>query len=214
MPPKILYFDLGKVLLDFSHEQMCRQMADVAGVSWESVHRAVFDDADCQAALIRFETGHISTDEFFDHICAATDTAPDRRQFAEAACDIFTPIAPMLALVERLAAAGNRLAVLSNTNPVQWDFIADGRYPLLALGRPDCAFERAILSYEIGAMKPDAAIYRAAAEQAGVAREEMFFTDDRLENIEGAAAVGIDAVHFAGCAGLVEQLRSRGVPGA
>ena len=30
--PKFLYFDLGRVLLHFSIERMCRQMADVAGI--------------------------------------------------------------------------------------------------------------------------------------------------------------------------------------
>jgi FMN phosphatase YigB (HAD superfamily) len=41
----------------------------------------------------------------------------------------------------------------------------------------------------------------------------MFFTDDRLENVEGARAVGIDAVQFVDSAGLIDQLRERSVAG-
>ena len=119
----------------------------------------------------------------------------------------------MWELVRRLAAAGNRLAILSNTNPVQWEYITDGRFPLLAMGQPTSAFDWAILSYEVGAMKPDRAIYDAAIERAGVAADEVFFTDDRLENVEGARAAGIDAVQFVDCDGLVAQLRERGVAG-
>ena len=214
MPLKILYFDLGMVLLDFSHERMCRQMADVAGIRWEAVRDAIFGDEDCRAAQIRYESGQISTDEYFDHFCAATGTSPDRERLADAVCDIFSPIQPMWELVRRLKSAGNRLAVLSNTNPVQWEYIADGRFPLLAIGWPECAFDDVILSYEVGSMKPDSVIYRAAIERAGVTAREVFFTDDRQENVTGALTAGMDAVHFVGCDQLVEQLRLRGVAGA
>ena len=105
--------------------------------------------------------------------------------------------------MRRLADAGNRLAILSNTNPVQWEYIIDGRYPLLAVGAAESAFDWAIVSYQVGAMKPDRAIYEAAIRRAGVAAKEVFFTDDRLENVEGARAVGIDAVQFVDAQQLV-----------
>jgi len=213
MSPKILYFDLGKVLVEFSHERMCRQMAEVARTTPEEVWNALFGDTESLAALIRYETGHITTEEFFDHFCKSTRTTPDRKRLEAAVCDIFSPIEPMWELVSRLAAAGNRLAVLSNTNRLQWEFISDGHYPLFATGRPTSAFAWAILSYEVEAMKPDRAIYDAAIQRAGVAAQEVFFTDDRLENVEGARAVGIDAVQFVDCGGLISQLRERGVAG-
>lgn len=214
MPPKILYFDLGKVLLEFCHERMCRQMAEVAGVPAEVVREALFSDEGCKAAQIRYESGQISTEEFFEYFGVATKTAPDRVKLAAAVCDIFAPIEPMWELIRRLAAAGNRLAILSNTNPVQWEYIVDGRYPLLSAGRPGSAFDWAILSYEVKSMKPDAAIYAAAIARAGVEASEVFFTDDRPENVEGAKAMGIDAVQFVGCENLTDELRRRGIAGA
>ena len=219
MPPKILYFDLGMVLVEFSHEQMCRQMAEVAGTTSEAVREAIFGNAECSAALIKYETGRMTTDEFFACFSHVTGTSADRRRLADAVRNIFSPIGPMWDLVRRLHAAAirnsgcPRLAVLSNTNSLQWDYITDGRFPILAMGRPECAFEWAILSYEVGAMKPDRAIFAAAIERAGVAAEEVFFTDDRLENVAGARAVGIDAVQFVDCDGLVADLRDRGVLG-
>ncbi len=213
MPPKVLYFDLGMVLVEFSHERMFQQMAEVAGISPEAVWEAIFGDADCRAAQLRYETGHITTDEFFDHFCHVTGSSPDRKRLAEAVCDIFSPIEPMWELARNLAAAGNRLAILSNTNPVQWDFITDGRFPIVAMGQPVSAFDWAVLSYEVGSMKPDRAIYDTAIQRAGVAGHEVFFTDDRQENVEGARAAGIDAVQFVDCEGLVSQLRERGVAG-
>jgi FMN phosphatase YigB (HAD superfamily) len=43
----------------------------------------------------------------------------------------------------------------------------------------------------------------------GVAPEEIFFTDDRLENVEAARQAGFDAVQFVSVAELREQLRVR-----
>lgn len=214
MPPKILYFDLGKVLVEFSHERMFQQMAEVAGISPEAVREAIFGNEDARAAQWRYETGHITTDEFFDQFCQATGSSPDRKRLADAVCDIFSPIEPTWELVRSLAAAGNRLALLSNTNSLQWDYVTDGRFPIVAMGQPVSAFDWAILSYEVGSMKPDHAIYDAAIQRAGVAADEVFFTDDRQENVEGARAVGIDAVQFVDCEGLISQLRERGVAGA
>lgn len=213
MPIKFLYFDLGMVILDFSHERMCVQMAEAAQTTTDVVRSFVLGDPESLAALIRYETGHISTDQFFDEFCRITKTSPDRDRLAEAARDIFRPIEPMQTLIQNLAAAGNRMAILSNTNPVQWEHISDGRYPVVAFGKPSCAFEFAILSYEVGVMKPEPGIYEAAIDQAGVAPQEIFFTDDRLENIEGAKALGIDAVQFVGAEQLAIELKSRGVSG-
>ena len=107
----------------------------------------------------------------------------------------------------RLATAGNRLAILSNTNRLQWEFISDGHYPLFALGKPTSAFDWAILSYEVEAMKPDRAIYDAAIQRAGVAATKCFSPTTGWRTSEGARAVGIDAVQFVDSDGLVTQLR-------
>ena len=215
MPIKLLYFDLGNVLLSFSHERMCAQMAEVAGVSQEAVRDVIFAQGDAQAAAWQFETGEITTDEYFDFFCRATGTQPDRRRLAHAVCDIFAPMNESWGLVRRLASAGNRLAILSNTNPMQWEWIIDGRFSLLsAFGQQTSPFAWAILSYEARSMKPDRAIYVAAIRRAGVEAHEIFFTDDRLENVEGARAAGIDAVQFVDCERLIHDLRHRGVAGA
>jgi 2-haloacid dehalogenase len=45
-------------------------------------------------------------------------------------------------------------------------------------------------------MKPDPKIYYLAAESVGVQVTEALFVDDFAENIEGARAVGMQALHF------------------
>jgi HAD superfamily hydrolase (TIGR01549 family) len=107
--------------------------------------------------------------------------------------------------VAQLRSAGYRLGILSNTCPAHWEFVA-GRYELLR-----AYFEPCVLSYEVGVMKPDPAIYQAAAGRAGVPGERIFYCDDHLENVEGARRCGWDAEPFTGHVRLADQLRQRGV---
>ena len=86
------------------------------------------------------------------------------------------------------------------------EFFTDGRYS----GIPT-DFEVVVLSYKLKLMKPDAAIYLEAAKMAGVAPEEVFYTDDIQANVDGARAAGFDAVLFTTAADYVGKLRRRGV---
>jgi glucose-1-phosphatase len=214
MAPKLLYFDLGNVLLSFSHERMCQQMADVAGVPLSAVRAAVFDGEEADSVQIRFESGEIDAAEYFEYFCRATRTRPDRRQLEQAFCDIFAPIDETWAIVRKLAAAGHRLAILSNTNSLQWLWCTDGRFPLLAsFGESGSPFAWAVLSYEVRSMKPDRPIYDAAVEIGAVSAGEVVFIDDRPENVAGAKAAGMDAVQFTDAEQLATDLRNRGVAG-
>lgn len=66
----------------------------------------------------------------------------------------------------------------------------------LAEKKFDDAFDRLIISAEVGIMKPKAEIYLLALEQLGVKPNEAVFVDDFTENVEGARAVGMTAIHF------------------
>lgn len=207
-PPEFFYFDLGKVLLDFDHGRMVRQMAEVAGVSVEAMRDALMpggdpSKGDSQWAL---EAGQISEEAYYEGLCERLGVRPPRAELDLAASDIFTPIDASLDLVKRLQAAGHRLGILSNTNSIHWRFFLDGRYPELI----DC-FEIKLGSFEVGSMKPDPVIYLSAIELAEVPAERVFFADDKPENVAGAKAVGIDAVQFTDTAALVGELQQRGV---
>jgi HAD superfamily hydrolase (TIGR01509 family) len=52
------------------------------------------------------------------------------------------------------------------------------------------------VSAEVGVMKPEARIYQMALDALGVAPAESVFVDDFPENVEGARAVGMQAIHF------------------
>lgn len=200
--PRFFYFDLGNVLLYFSHTRMCRQMAQVAGVDEEQVRHVLFDTG----LEIAYERGDISTDEFYNRFCHAIDRRPPLADLAMAANGIFEVNFGMKPVLTALHAAGHRLGLLSNTSELHFGYFADGRYSQI----PDI-FEHLALSFQIGAVKPEARIFEAAAEMAAVLPSEIFFTDDVLANVEAACEAGFDAVQFVSTSQLVDDLRQRGV---
>jgi FMN phosphatase YigB (HAD superfamily) len=201
MQPKFLYFDLGKVLVDFSYDQMLAQIGAVAGIDAEAA-RAVIFDADL---LPQFESGQLSATEFYEAFCTATGSRPDFAALATAASAIFTLNLPMLPLVSQLQQAGYRMGILSNTCALHWDYCV-GQYRIVAE-----AFSVHALSFRMGAVKPEPAIFHAAAEMAGVRPEDVFYVDDMPQHVAGARTVGFDAVQYTTTAALAGELRRRGV---
>ncbi len=184
---RYIYFDLGKVLLEFDHAKAREQISQLAGVSESVVQDLVFDDG----LLLQFETGQIDGERFHQAFCEATGTSTDVEEFLVAYSDIFEVIPPMEELVGRLYAKRMPMGILSNTSSAHWSHVSDGRFGFLTK-----SFRDSVLSFEVGCMKPDRAIYDAAVKTAGCAPSEIFFCDDRQENVNGAKLAGLDAILF------------------
>jgi glucose-1-phosphatase len=200
MPPKFIYFDLGKVLLDFSFEQMCRQVGDAADIEADQV-AAVF----AIGLQVDYETGKLDNRAFYERFCRESGKGPEFDAFFRAFNEIFAPIPSMVPVVVQLYQAGYRLGILSNTCDGHWKYCLR-RYSILRE-----LFSIHALSYEIGAAKPSAAIFCKAAELAGCRPEEIFYTDDIAGHVNGARAAGFDAVVYTSTPELVQELRKRGV---
>jgi HAD superfamily hydrolase (TIGR01509 family) len=207
MPPEFLYFDLGKVLLDFSIERMCRQMGDVAGVDPAKVREVLYPTAALPQKGLEYdyECGRVSSRQFYERFCQRTGSRPDFDALLSAGNDIFSLNLSLVPVVGQLAAAGHRMGILSNTNQGHWDYCRD-RYRLLT-----GSFSVFALSFRIGACKPDAAIFRAAAELALSPPERIFYVDDIAGHVAGARSLGFDAVQYTSTPELVAELRRRGV---
>ena len=88
--------------------------------------------------------------------------------------------------LEALRTSGIRTAFVSNCS-------SNTRPLLIALGLADLV-DHLVLSCEVGAAKPEPAIYRTALDVLGVPPSEALFVDDQRSYCDGAAAVGIEPV--------------------
>ena len=94
--------------------------------------------------------------------------------------------------------------LLSNTNALHWDTQRDAE-------RLRQMFDRTYLSYELGLAKPDREIFDLVVADLGMAATEIVFLDDNQINVDGALAVGIDAVLVRGPTEARSALRERGL---
>ncbi len=198
---EFIYFDLGRVIINFDNDRMCQQMAAVSGVPCERVREILFTTG----LQRQFELGEITPDEFYDRYCHLLGRKVDRDALTLAANDIFWLNLPMLPVVAQLQAAGWPLGILSNTCSPHFEWCRS-HYAILQKG-----FRCYALSCDLHALKPDHAIYERAARLAGVAPEKIFFTDDISAHTEAARAFGFDAVPFQSARQLVKELRDRGI---
>jgi FMN phosphatase YigB (HAD superfamily) len=202
MSLRFFYFDMGNVLLLFDHEIACRQVAELTGLTAQRVRQIIFK----QDLENRYEGGEITSREFYDIFCEESGARPNYDALHLACSKIFELNAPIVPIVAQMRLAGHRLGILSNTCEAHWQYVIDGRYRLLR-----DFFDIYALSFEIKSMKPGRPIYEAAAKMAGVTPQEVFFVDDRVDNVEGACAAGFDAVRFVSAGLLAKDLRKRGV---
>lgn len=92
--------------------------------------------------------------------------------------------------IGRAAAAGCRLAVLSNELDLFYG--ADFRRKLPLLDR----FELIVDATYSGVLKPDPRAYAAVTQALRLAATDCVFVDDQPRNVAGGIAAGMDTVHF------------------
>jgi glucose-1-phosphatase len=195
-----LLFDLGKVLIDFDFDLGMKRFGDRTPLSAEEFKSIIFDPT----WVGRYEHGQISTADYHRYLRGSGKLEMSIEEFHEAWSSVFLP---GLIVPEKLLAnlkARYPLILVSNTNESHAAFIARN-YTVLEY------FDHKIFSHEVGSMKPDRRIYDAAIAASGKPPEALFFTDDREENIESAAALGIRTHQFHSVLKLVKALQSNGV---
>ena len=154
--PEAVVFDLGKVLVDFDYNIAARKIASRGKMSAGEVQRFI----DHSPLLFRYETGLMTKENFFSEICAATGFCGEFDEFANHFADIFSPIEPMIEWQRTLQQKGIPTYIFSNTNDLAVEHIRR-QFPFFG------NFDGYILSFEHGAMKPDAKLYEVVERKTG-----------------------------------------------
>jgi len=177
--PKVVVFDLGKVLVDFDYGIAARRIASRSKISADAVKAFI----DHSPLLFRYETGMLTKAEFFEQVCAATGFCAGLEEFSDFFSDIFVPDKSMVELQAELRNAGIPTYIFSNTNELAVEHIRK-QFPFFS------NFDGYILSFQHGAMKPDARLYEVVEKQTGRRETDILYLDDRPENVAAGAARG------------------------
>ncbi len=200
VPVEFVYFDLGNVLARFDVARACNNVADRWRLDPQRVRQVLWQSG----VQDRFEHGHFDEEAVAQWARSAFELTPTDAPtdaWMELLSDMFEPISEMQAVVDSVRTSGMRLGILSNTCVAHWRWLLANDYPVLK-GK----FDAVVLSYEVGAMKPDPQIYEVAERLAGVAAERILFFDDRSDNIDAALARCWQAHTFTDAASACETL--------
>src|SRR5690349_17556193 len=91
--PKVVVFDLGKVLVDFDYSIAARRLAAACKAPIDVPHFF----AEHAPLFFRYEVGSLTAAQFFQEMCALTGFAGIERDFRDC-FDMFEPIQPMIDL--------------------------------------------------------------------------------------------------------------------
>ena len=197
---KTVMLDLGNVIVPVDFRRCHAALSAVCSIPAQEIPRRISTTGLVQ----RFETGRVEPQDFVREVSEILGMKVTYAEFWEIWSDIVAPEPILPESVIAALARDRRLLLLSNTNVIHFEMI-EQRFPLLR------HFHDYVLSYQVGAMKPDPRIYQEAIARAGCRAEECFFTDDVPAFVEGARAHGIDAVQFLSRGQLHSELAARGI---
>jgi putative hydrolase of the HAD superfamily len=189
MSTPAIIFDFGNVIAFFDYRRACDTIGRPRGRDGAELLRTA-RDAGFDDLLRRFERGQLSAEEFSASSCRMFGLDLPAEEFAEAWADIFWLNEEIVPTVLGLREAGLRLVLGSNTNILHADRFRSQFAPVLS------AFDRLVLSFDIGHSKPSPEFYLACAEAAGAPAGDCIFIDDLAENVEGARAAGLRALLY------------------
>jgi putative hydrolase of the HAD superfamily len=170
-------------------------LQDEIGLSRESFGQALHGSLEKEGVnpLFAMERGEITEAEFLRRLGDALEPIlghrPHLHRFRELFLGGLDPNPEMIELLAELKAGGLRMAMLTN-NVREWEPVWRPKLPV------DEIFETVVDSGFVGCRKPEPEIYRITLARLDLPAEACLFIDDLEPNIEGARALGFNAVHF------------------
>ncbi len=113
------------------------------------------------------------------------------------------PIHGTVAILKTLKDKGVPIYAITNWNQDKFKESRE-RFPFLN------SFDGIVVSGDEGLLKPDREIFELFFDRYEVRPESAVFVDDSLHNVEGARAVGMQALHFSSPETLARDLRGLG----
>ena len=202
--PYALIFDFGNVIAHFDYARAAERFGRSLGLSaQEFMQRG--REAGLTEVIKQYESGGLTSEAFHRRVGELTGLDVDFERFAADWADIFWAIEPVHRLIAGLRGLGYTLVLGSNTNELH------ARHFRVQFAEVFRHFDRLVLSYEVGRIKPDAGFFLACAEAAARPPGECVFIDDLPENVEGANKAGLIGVTFTDISQLLRDLRALGI---
>ena len=196
---EVIVFDLGGVIVNVNFKSPLGMLFDNSGAESNTFK----DKFNFSKLLRQYDMGIISAVDFHEKIIDHLDIELSFDEFIRASNDAIEAGDDGIDDIVKSLSKKYKLAILSNTNPVHYEYIKE-KYSIIEL------FDHILLSYEMGTVKPDAAAYEKLIKTTSVLPSQHLFIDDRIENICAAKEIGMDGIHYISIENLRMELKNRG----
>jgi len=181
---KVVIFDLGKVIVDFDHMRICKNLSRHCTFGPDRIYDLIFNSG----LEAKFDKGMISEENFYLSIKKEVLLNIEKEKFKEIWTNIFTLNPDITELISSLK---NRYKLLCLSNTNSWHFNhCMQEFPILE------NFDGFILSYKVGKTKPNSIIFKEAVQKGGARPSECVYIDDIIEYVEAARQMGMNGIHF------------------
>ena len=188
---KALIFDMGGVLVDLDIEDCKNAFKSLLG--YDKIDELI-DPCHQKGIYGDLEEGTLSAEDFRKIVLADSIPGSAPQLVDQAMYHILVGIAPYKAEMLKKLSESYDLYMLSNNNPI---CLPRSRKLFEEAGAPlDEIFRKAFFSFEMKALKPSEAFYKAVVEEIGLPAEQMLFIDDSQKNVDGSIAAGLPAVYY------------------
>lgn len=195
-----LFWDVGGVLLTNGWDRHGRQQAaQKFSLDWED-----FEDRH-ELIAGRFETGRLSLDRYLDRTVFYRERNFGREVFKAFMFSLSQPIDGTLEVVEKIADSGRYLMATLNNESREVNLHRIEQFGLRKY------FSFFMSSCFLGVKKPEDEMFLLALDLTQRQPEECLFIDDRELNLECAARLGLQTMHFSDAAQIEADLRNAGL---
>lgn len=190
MSVKAVIFDFGNVLGTFDKVSASIALAKDSPLSAEEILTLI-----TKSGLEKeFESGRLTNNAFCAEVrrrCQLSEKMSNG-EIQKIWGDIFDSNTVINPIVDQLIKRGTKIGVLSNTNAIHWPYISS--LPIMRLlsehGAP------MVLSFRVGAYKPERILYETALQSLGALPNEALYLDDIEDYVSAARALGMSSEQY------------------
>lgn len=195
---RIVVFDFGGVVAQANTAQMSDFLMNSFGINKEDLSNALRD-------MQNFISNGGTEEQYWEQYALSKRVILPNNwldQWDDIIKKSITEIPETIAIVKALQRGGYQTGMLSDVTQYQAEVIRKMGYYAL--------FNPVLLSYEIGVKKPNPEAFKILLKTLQVPASNVFFIDDRQENVESAKSLGIDSIQFISPEQLKNELEERG----
>lgn len=201
---KNIIFDLGGVIINIDFQYTFEAFARLGNTDILETLKLFKENK----IFERYEKGEWSDEELRDLLRKELHTSASDDQIDAAWNALLLDIpGERIDLILKLKDTYN-IFLLSNTNDIHIRKVNEILEEASGIKTLDHLFHKAYYSYKIGMSKPDVEIYEFVLREQGLLPHETVFLDDNKDNVEGAKAAGILALHVANPSNVLELLKN------